>query len=84
MDHLRSFSLGVTALSLAATVVAAQVSAPLTPPDTHRVALARHFLSASGATQTVNALVATFKKQVATLSLPDGAFEDDVRFSVWV
>ena len=57
----------VTALLFITATAAGQQSASVAPADSQGIALARHLLSASGAAQSVDAMTALLRKQMATL-----------------
>src|SRR3990167_7910974 len=57
----------VTALLFVTTTAAGQQSVSVVPADSQGIALARHLLSASETAQPVDAMVASFRKQMATL-----------------
>jgi len=70
MNQSRSLYLAATALLLVATMASGQQSESVSLPDSHRTALARRFLSATGAANSADAMIAAFTKQMAT-ALPE-------------
>ena len=57
----------VAALLFVTATAAGQQSSSVAQADSQGIALARHLLSASGAAQSVDAMTASFRKQMATL-----------------
>ena len=67
MKRTRGLYPAVTALLFVTATAAGQQPASVVPADSQGIALARHLLSASGAALSVDAMTASFRKQMATL-----------------
>lgn len=67
MKRTRRLYPAVTALLFVTSTAASQQSASVVPADSQGLALARHLLSATGTAQSLDAMTASFKKQMATL-----------------